>query len=199
MWRNYGDIDDSYRVMKVIADHFGDEQDKFLAAAGPGAWNDPDMILIGNFGLSIDQARLQMAVWSILAAPLLMSADMDEIRPEYRAILLNKDAIAINQDRLGTPGRRIYNKNNQQVWVRFLEDDSIAVALVNHNTDGMPKIMSFNPSTIGIDKMDRYFVKNIFEPTNESYSEYIPRSNVTLKYRVNVSGKLIGWLYGVGG
>lgn len=180
--------------MKVIADHFAAEQDKFLPAAGPGAWNDPDMLLIGNYGLSIEQSRLQMAIWSILAAPLLMSADMDTIRPEFRAILLNKGAIEINQDRLGTPGRRIYNKNNEQVWVRFLDGDSIAVALVNHNTDGMPRIMSFSPVTIGINRKDSYVVKNIFEP-KESYFQYIPSSNVTLKYRVNVSGKLYLQLY----
>lgn len=131
------------------------------------------MLLIGNYGLSQEQSRMQMAIWAILAAPLLMSADVDTIRPEDRAILLNSHAIAINQDPLGKPGRRIYNKNNEQVWLRFLAGHSMAVALVNHNTDGMPRLMSFNPSTIGIDKSRSYRVLNVFEP-KEKYPEYRP-------------------------
>lgn len=190
MWRNYGDIDDSYRVLKVIANHFADNQDRFSANAGVGAWNDPDMLLIGNYGLSVEQSRMQMAIWAILAAPLLMSADMDTIRPEDRAILLNSDAIAINQDRLGIPGRRIYNKNDQQVWIRFLEGDSVAVALVNHNTDGMPRLMSFNPSSIGVNKKSSYRIVNVFEP-DQKYPDYKPGRNSTVKYRVHVSGEFL--------
>lgn len=187
LWRNYGDIDDSYRVMKVIANHFAKNQDIFSANAGVGAWNDPDMLLIGNYGLSLEQNRMQMAIWAILAAPLLMSADMDTIRAEDRAILLNRDAIAINQDRLGVPGRRIYDKNDEQVWVRFLENDAVAVVLVNHNTDGMPRLMSFNPSSVGVNKKKSYAVRNVFEP-NEKYPNYRPGSGASLRYRVHVSG-----------
>lgn len=65
-------------------------------------------LLIGNYGLSYEQSKAQMAVWAILAAPLLMSTDLRNIRPEFKAILLNKDVIAINQDPLGMQGRRIY-------------------------------------------------------------------------------------------
>lgn len=188
LWRNYGDIDDSYESLTQISNHFGDYQNVYNPNAGPSAWNDPDMLLIGNYGLSQEQSRMQMAIWAILAAPLLMSADVDTIRPEDRAILLNSHAIAINQDPLGKPGRRIYNKNNEQVWLRFLAGHSMAVALVNHNTDGMPRLMSFNPSTIGIDKSRSYRVLNVFEP-KEKYPEYRPGRNATVKYRVNVSGE----------
>lgn len=188
LWRNWVDIDDSYRSFTDIMNHFGNRQDQFLPNAGIGAWNDPDMLVIGNYGLSIEQAQIQMAVWSVLAAPLLISADLDTMRPEDRAILLNADAIAINQY-MGKPGRRVYNKNNQQVWVRFLADDSVAVVLVNHNTDGMPRIMSFNPSSIGINKAESYSVKNVFHK-EETYPEYKPASQTKLKYRVNVTGEL---------
>lgn len=70
-------------------------------------------LLIGNFGLSVDQARVQMAVWAILAAPLLMSVDLDTIRPEFKEILLNKDIIAVNQDPLGKQGLRVWKKQGQ--------------------------------------------------------------------------------------
>lgn len=65
-------------------------------------------MIIGNFGLSFDQAKVQMAIWSILAAPLFISTDFETMRPEFAQILLNKDVIEINQDKLGIQGRRIY-------------------------------------------------------------------------------------------
>ena len=72
-------------------------------------------LIIGNFGLSYDQSRAQMAMWAILASPLFMSVDLRTIRPEMKAILLNKNVIAINQDPLGVQGRRIY-----KVWGNFI-------------------------------------------------------------------------------
>lgn len=65
-------------------------------------------LLIGNFGLSYDQSKAQMAVWSILTAPLLISADLKTMQPEFKAILQNKAIIAVNQDPLGIQGRRLY-------------------------------------------------------------------------------------------
>lgn len=74
-------------------------------------------LLIGNFGLSLDQARVQMAVWSILAAPLLMSVDLATIRPEFKEVLLNKDIIAIDQDELGKQGLMVWNKAKCEVAI----------------------------------------------------------------------------------
>lgn len=65
-------------------------------------------LIVGNFGLSFEQSKTQFALWAILAAPLLMSVDLRTIRPEYKAILQNKKIIAVDQDRLGIQGRRIY-------------------------------------------------------------------------------------------
>lgn len=65
-------------------------------------------MIIGNFGLSYEQSKTQMAMWAIFAAPLLMSVDLRTIRPEYKAILQNRKIITVNQDRLGIQGRRIY-------------------------------------------------------------------------------------------
>ena len=64
-------------------------------------------LVIGNFGLSYDQSKAQMAIWSILAAPLIMSVDLRTIKPEYKAILQNREVIAIDQDPLGIQGRRL--------------------------------------------------------------------------------------------
>lgn len=81
------------------------------------------MLIIGNFGLSLDQSKAQMAIWAILAAPLLMSNDLDKIRPEFREILQNRDIIAVNQDPLGLQGRRVgYIHNIEVNWLKFSKE-----------------------------------------------------------------------------
>lgn len=101
LWRNFDDIQDSWASLESIIDYYGNNQDYIIPNAGPGHWNDPDMLIIGNFGLSYEQSKTQMALWAILAAPLLMSVDLRSIRPEYKAILQNKKIIAVDQDPLG--------------------------------------------------------------------------------------------------
>lgn len=76
--------------MTSITKYFAENVQRIQRFAGPGHWNDPDMLLIGNFGLSLDQSKVQMALWAIIAAPLIMSNDLDNIRPEFRDILLNR-------------------------------------------------------------------------------------------------------------
>ncbi len=74
------------------------------------------MLIIGNFGLSLDQARVQMAVWAVLAAPLIMSNDLRTIRPEFVDILTNMNVIKINQDPMGVQGRNVYKKKNVDIF-----------------------------------------------------------------------------------
>jgi len=109
LWRNYVDIDDSWEEVTTIMDYFAEKQDKIAGHAGPGHWNDPDMLIIGNFGLSYDQSKVQMAIWAILAAPLLMSTELQDVKPEFKAILQNKAILAVSQDVLGIQGRRVNN------------------------------------------------------------------------------------------
>lgn len=78
-------------------------------------------LIIGNFGLSYEQSKVQMAIWAILAAPLLMSTDLRTIRPEYKAILQNKKIIAIDQDKLGIQGRRIYKVRAQFILFYYFK------------------------------------------------------------------------------
>ncbi|KAK0131604.1 Alpha-N-acetylgalactosaminidase [Merluccius polli] len=107
VWRNFDDIQDSWDSMQSIINWFSTHQDDLQPAAGPGGWNDPDMLIIGNFGLSVEQARTQMALWAIMAAPLIMSNDLRSLSNDARAILQNRAAIAINQDPRGIQGRRL--------------------------------------------------------------------------------------------
>lgn len=90
LWRNWGDIDDSWDSIKQITNYFATNQLRIQPQAGPGHWNDPDQLIIGNYGLSVDQSRVQMALWAILAAPLIMSNNLNAVHPEFRAILQNR-------------------------------------------------------------------------------------------------------------
>lgn len=118
LWRNWDDIQDSFESLNKITEYFAANQSRIQPHAGPGHWNDPDMLLIGNYGLTIDQSKAQMAVWAILAAPLLMSVDLKNIRPEFREILINRAVIAVNQDKLGIQGTRV--KHERQIEVRAM-------------------------------------------------------------------------------
>lgn len=76
--------------MQQIIQYFAANQSRIQPQAGPGHWNDPDMLIIGNYGLSVDQSKSQMAIWAILAAPLIMSNDLSAVRSEFKEILQNR-------------------------------------------------------------------------------------------------------------
>ncbi|XP_062850742.1 alpha-N-acetylgalactosaminidase [Trichomycterus rosablanca] len=136
LWRNYDDIEDSWASVLGIVDWFTKNQDILQPAAGPGRWNDPDMLVIGNFGLSMDQSRSQMALWAIMAAPLFMSNDLRTLNSGARAILQNKAAISINQDVLGIQGRRLLKESNGiEVFWRPLSNKASALVFFSRRTD----------------------------------------------------------------
>ncbi|XP_062918719.1 alpha-N-acetylgalactosaminidase [Mobula hypostoma] len=136
LWRNYYDISDSWESVQSIINWYGKHQDVLQPAAGPGRWNDPDMLIIGDFGLSIEESKSQMALWAILAAPLFMSNDLRTISRSDVEILQNKLLIKISQDPLGIQGRMIMQeKNSIQVWMRVLSSSTMAFAFFSQRTD----------------------------------------------------------------
>ncbi|KAI1897994.1 hypothetical protein AGOR_G00089030 [Albula goreensis] len=136
LWRNYGDIQDSWDSVLNIVDWFSTNQDVLQPAAGPGRWNDPDMLIIGDFGLSLDQSRAQMALWAIMAAPLFMSNDLRTLSSEARVILQNKAVISINQDQMGIQGRCLLKeKSGIEVFWRPLSNSASALVFFSRRTD----------------------------------------------------------------
>lgn len=111
-----------------------DANNKYWQIAKPGHWNDPDMLEVGNRGLSYEEQRSQMTMWSIMAAPIMISSDVRSMSTETKDLYLNKDMIAINQDSLGVQGHRISDKDGKQVWTKPLRNGDIAVALLNNNS-----------------------------------------------------------------
>lgn len=127
LWRTTGDISDKYERMEEIG--FG--QAGLARFAGPGHWNDPDMLEVGNGGMTAEEYRTHMALWAILAAPLLAGNDLSKMTPETVAILTNKGVIAVDQDKAGMQGDRAAAEGPIEVWVRSLADGGKAVGVFN--------------------------------------------------------------------
>lgn len=131
LWRTTGDIEARWQSIYDIAS----QQDGLAKYAGPGHWNDPDMLEVGNGKLSPAENRTHFSWWAMLAAPLLAGNDLPHMKPEVRAILTNKDVIAIDQDPLGKQGTRAYSDGEVEVWTRELQDGAMAVAIINVGSD----------------------------------------------------------------
>ncbi|CAM9317899.1 unnamed protein product [Lampetra fluviatilis] len=162
LWRNYDDIEDSWDSVQSIMDWWGDHQEVLIPAAAPGRWNDPDMLIVGDFGLSYDQSRAQMAVWAVLAAPYFMSNDLRSMSAAARELLQNRLLIQINQDPLGQQGRRIVKeKSHIEVWSRNLTDGAWALAFASRRVD-MPYPYSATLVALGAPAGSKYWVIDVF-------------------------------------
>jgi len=138
LWRTTGDIYDCWDCKKestgwvVILD----QQVGLETFAGPGHWNDPDMLEVGNGGMSVTEYQSHFSLWSMLAAPLIAGNDLKNMTPEIKDILTNKEVLAVDQDDLGMQGRRVSKNGDLEVWVKQLHDGSRAVVLFNRGGSG---------------------------------------------------------------
>jgi alpha-galactosidase len=146
LWRTTGDIMDCYdcrqrweQGWKVILDlqysqvqpADGQPGHGINAFASPGHWNDPDMLEVGNSGLTFAESRAHFTLWCILAAPLMAGNDVRAATPEIVSVLTDRDALAVNQDKLGKQGWRFRAEPSQEIWVRELAGGEWAVAVLN--------------------------------------------------------------------
>jgi alpha-galactosidase len=102
--------------------------------AGPGHWNDPDMLEVGNGGMTNTEYRSHFSLWALMAAPLMAGNDLRNMTPEIRDILTNKEIIAIDQDPLGRQGRRVWKDGDFEVWGKQLQSGDRAVILLNRSS-----------------------------------------------------------------
>jgi alpha-galactosidase len=125
-WRTTGDIDPTWdRIYAILS-----QQSGLAKYAGPGHWNDPDMLEVGNGKLTLAENRAHFSMWAMVAAPLLAGNDLPNMKPEVRAILTNPDVIAIDQDSLGKQGIRAYDDGEVEVWTRHLSGGAMAIAVL---------------------------------------------------------------------
>jgi alpha-galactosidase len=127
LWRTTGDINDNW---KSVEDH-GFNQNGLEQWAGPGHWNDPDMLEIGNGNLTPDENYTHMTLWCMLSAPLLIGCDMPKMSPFIISLFSNDEVLAVNQDALGKQGWRARQDGRTEVWMKPLADGGTAVAFFN--------------------------------------------------------------------
>ena len=144
LWRTTGDIEDKFPRMAAI----GLGQAGLSKYAKPGQWNDPDMLEIGNGGMNAVEYRTHMSLWALLAAPLLAGNDLSAMTAETKAILTNREVIAIDQDPAGRQGDRVRAEGPLEVWARPLAGGGKAVGLFN--LSDVPAEMELSLSEVGV-------------------------------------------------
>ncbi|RWR84481.1 alpha-galactosidase-like protein [Cinnamomum micranthum f. kanehirae] len=133
-WRTTGDIEDKWESITSIAD----KNNVWGRFAGPGRWNDPDMLEVGNGGMNIEEYRSHFSIWALMKSPLLIGCDIPHASRETLAILGNKEVIDVNQDRLGAQGRKIRSYVGLEVWAGPLSRRRVAIVLWNRSGSRAP-------------------------------------------------------------
>jgi len=183
MWRTTDDIaipnylGGNYDQVSLV----GFQQDGLEKFAGPGHWNDPDILQIGVGKMDNDEGRTQMTLWCILAAPLLAGNDLTKMTKDTLEILTNPEVIAVDQDRLGVQGHRVWQEGPLEVWTKPLADGSTAVGLFNRGRSELTISVTFE--TVGAGHSAR--VRDLWARKDlgafaEKYSTNVPRHGAAL-------------------
>jgi len=177
LWRTTEDISDHWDRMSDI----GFEQNGLEKYAGPGHWNDPDMLEVGNGHMNHDEYLTHMSLWCLLAAPLLAGNDLSKMTPETLAILTNPEVVAVDQDSRGIQGHRVWEEGPYEIWTKPLADGSTAVGLFNRGEDAEDIKLDF--SAVGVPASasvrDLWGQKDLGNFTG-SFTAKVPRHGVVL-------------------
>lgn len=177
MWRTTDDIRDNYYSMIF----FGFSQNGLERFAGPGGWNDPDMLEIGNTGMDEDESKTQMSLWSILAAPLLAGNDLSSMSKSTLAILTNSEVIRVNQDPGGVQGRRMKQAGPLEIWMKPLADGSKAVALISSDWGSVPMTLNFSDIGMGTSATIRdLWAHKDLGVFQQSFTTQVPKHGVVM-------------------
>jgi len=161
-WRTTGDITDTYASMlKIFKQNV--VLDKY---ASLGHWNDPDMLEVGNGGMTDVEYRSHFSLWAIMASPLLVGTDIRKIKPDALEILLNKEVIAVDQDPLGVQGKQVRDADGIHVIVKPMKDGSRAVAVFNETDAAVDT--SVAATEIGLKTAGKYKVRDLWQHTDAS-------------------------------
>ncbi|KAJ4778603.1 Alpha-galactosidase [Rhynchospora pubera] len=144
-WRTTTDIKDTWSSMLFNIDI----NDGYAKYARPGGWNDPDMLEVGNGGMSYNEYVAHFSLWAISKAPLIIGCDVINLNKEAHSILANKEVIAINQDSLGVQANKVKKYGDLEVWAGPLSGGRKVVLLLNRGNQGT-KLITFNWADVGI-------------------------------------------------
>lgn len=179
MWRTTPDIEPSFASIQRIAL----SQRGLEHHSGPGHWNDPDMLQIGNPGLSLEECRTHLALWAMMAAPLMAGNDLRIMTDEVAELLCTPGLIAIDQDPLGKQGRRIRTEWTHHVWRRELSEGGTAWCVVNPLDEGVVRVEVDGTLVVdGVQTFDLDTTEVTDAVTGERFSgvELAPHASVTL-------------------
>lgn len=187
LWRTTGDICDSWESRDNMLSFTSilDMQAELHPFAGPGHWNDPDMLEVGNGGMSVTEYQAHFSLWCILAAPLMAGNDIRDMNPEIRDILTNREAIAVDQDPLGRQGQRARKDGSGEVWVKEMKDRSRAVVLFNRGPGETGIRLKWKdigfPSGLSADVRDLWQKKDMGKFTGQFKAKVRPHGAVMLR------------------
>jgi hypothetical protein len=181
LWREYDDIRDEWASVISILNY--QESKKLAPYAGPGNWNDPDMLEVGNGGMTFNEYKSHFSLWAMLAAPLIAGNDLRNMSRETLTILLNKEVIDIDQDRLGKQGIRISRQGGNEIWVRELADRR-SRAVVLFNTNNQTTLISVTWAQVGLPsaraKVRDLWLHKDLGTFQTSFSSSVPPHGVTM-------------------
>ena len=197
LWRTTFDIADCFDCStKTLA--YGKEVTNFLGFAlildqqvglephaGPGHWNDPDMLEVGNDSLNYEENKAHFSLWAILAAPLMLGNDIRNMSDDVRNILTNKEIIALDQDKLGKQGVKVRDDGDYEIWVKQLADGSRGVVMFNRSKEAAD--MSFTWTEAGFPDELKMHVRDLWQHkemgkfTNKYSAKVPPHGVVALK------------------
>jgi len=180
-WRTTGDISWIYERIRDL----GFSQNGLEPYAGPGGWNDPDMLEIGNGKLTPDQQYTHMSLWALLASPLLIGCDMTKMSPLTVSILSNDEVLDVNQDPLGKQARLVKQVLFRQVWAKDMEDGSKAVGLFVNNKDDVSERERFTVTWSDLGITGPQVVRDLWRQKDlgtfdGKFTANVPRNGVVL-------------------
>ena len=170
LWRTTNDIRDSYESMTTI----GFAQSGLASSAGPGHWNDPDMLEIGNGRMTDEEYRTHLSLWAMIAAPLIAGNDVRSMTPAIHDILTNREVLAVDQDGLGAGGRELYQEGGLRVWSKALTSGDIAIAVFN--TGNAPAAATVITQRLGVH--GGYIVRDLWQQKTLGALEADLRTNI---------------------
>lgn len=187
LWRTSGDIQDCWDCKKDWGGlgfvHILDIQAGLESYAGPGHWNDPDMLEVGNGGMTTEEYRAHFSLWCILAAPLIAGNDIRTMPAHIADILNNREVIAVDQDAFGIQGRRVKREGDYEVWSKQMSDGSRAVALFNRSGVASQMSVSWHdigyPDTLSASVRDLWLKKELGNLTGK-FSATVPSHGVVM-------------------
>jgi alpha-galactosidase len=187
LWRTTGDIHDNYARMAALFH----TNVTLPELAGPSHWNDPDMLEIGNGGMSDVEYRTHFALWAEMAAPLIVGTDVRTMSAATKEILTNREIIAVDQDRLGAQGQVVSSTGGHWVLTKPLADGSRAVTLFNE-TDA-PATISATATQVGLGRVFDYQVRDLFSHTTSESAGTITAAlpaHASAMYRISPNRRL---------